>query len=343
MSQSERNSMAAFDVNKIASQFGFRDIVFSEISAGHINATYRIDAGKESYLLQRVNTSIFTRPDKMMENIALVVDKIPSLYIVRAMDGRLFYEDDTGFYRVYNFIGNSVSYDKITSPMMAGRMGAALRSFHGMLSEIDGSRLYETIPHFHDMFSRFSQFDEAVRADKAGRAASVVKEIAFMEENRERAEHISALYAEGLLPSRVTHNDTKLSNVLFDRTTGEYITFIDLDTVMPGTILFDTGDMIRTGCSTAEEGERDLSKVHFSIDYYKAMEDAYVSANENLTEMESSLFAESGRTITFIMALRFLTDYLNGDTYYRVDYSDHNLVRTRNQIKLIEEMDEQLF
>ena len=147
------------------------------------------------------------------------------------------------------------------------------------------------------------------------------------------------MYAEGKLPKRVTHNDTKLSNVLFDRKTGKYITFIDLDTVMPGTLLFDTGDMIRTGCSTATEDEKDLGKVHFSLDFFNAMRHGYVDGNDMLTVEEASLFAESGRTITFIMALRFLTDYLNSDTYYRVDYSDHNLVRTRNQIKLIEDMD----
>ena len=341
--RNEDYDMTAFDVRRIAAEFGFRDISFSEISAGHINATYRIDSEKGSYLLQRVNTSIFTNPEKMMENIALVLERIPSLSLAKTADGKLFFEDETGFYRVYNFVENSVSYDKITSPDMAGRMGSALRSFHVMLSGLDGSRLYETIPHFHDMFSRFSQFDEAVGEDRAGRASSVQDEISFMNSNRERAQKISSLYAQGLLPVRVTHNDTKLSNVLFDRTTGEYITFIDLDTVMPGTVLFDTGDMIRTGCSTATEDEKDLSIVHFSLDYFRAMEDAYLSSNDMLTEREASLFAESGRTITFIMALRFLTDYLNGDTYYRVDYDDHNLVRTRNQIKLIEEMDKLLF
>ena len=335
--------MAAFDVESIAKEFGFDDISFSEISAGHINATYRIDTEKGSFLLQRVNTAIFTEPGKMMENISLVLEKIPSLFLVRTNDGRLYHEDESGFYRVYNFIRNSISYDKVTSPEMAAKMGEALRSFHGMLSEIDGSRLYETIPHFHDMFSRFEQFDEAVRNDRVGRAGKVSEEIGFMNRNRERAERISSLYASGALPVHVTHNDTKLSNVLFDKTTGRYITFIDLDTVMPGTVLFDTGDMIRTGCSTAEEDEKDLDKVHFSVDYFKAMENAYVSGNENLTETEKSLFAESGRTITFIMALRFLTDYLNGDTYYRVDYSEHNLVRTRNQMKLIEEMDKLIF
>ena len=149
------------------------------------------------------------------------------------------------------------------------------------------------------------------------------------------------MYSWGILPRRVTHNDAKLSNVLFDRDTGEYITFIDFDTIMPGTVLFDTGDMIRTGCSTAAEDEADLDEVHFSPEYFDAMFRGYAEGNDVLTPIERDLFAESGRTIAFIMALRFLTDYLNGDIYYRTDYAEHNLVRARNQIRLIMDMDEQ--
>ena len=332
--------MESFDVMKIAGMFGFDDVRgITEITSGHINASYKIDTEIGSFLIQRVNTSVFLRPDEMMENIALVLEKIPQMKLVRAVDGRPYYSDDTGFYRVYSFIEGSVSYDRIESEGMACRMGGALRSFHTVLSELPAGSLHETIPHFHDMDWRFMQFDQALGEDRAGRAASVVPEIRFMTENRERASVITHLYKSGVLPSRVTHNDAKLSNVLFSADTGEYITFVDLDTVMPGTVLFDTGDMIRSGVSTAAEDESDVEKIRFSLPLMRAMAHGYLDENQMLCDEERRLFVESGRTITFIMALRFLTDYINGDVYYRTDYSEHNLVRARNQIRLINEMD----
>lgn len=331
------------DIKLIASCFGLDDIKgISEISSGHINATYRVDTAAESFLLQRINTSVFTDPYAVMENIARVLERIPVLRLIRTAEGGLCYSCSNGVWRMYNFIGDSISYECIVSADMAGRMGRALRSFHTVLSGLDASTLCETIPRFHDMDYRFSQLEDAIREDRAGRLSSVRDEVCFMMSGRERASRLSHMYADGLLPRRVTHNDTKLSNVLFDRRTGEYITFIDLDTVMPGTLLFDTGDMIRTGCSTAAEEEEDLDKVHFSEEFFEAMRDGYIEGNDMLTPMEKDLFAESGRTITFIMALRFLTDYINGDVYYRTEYAHHNLVRARNQIHLIMEMDDYL-
>lgn len=333
--------MAAFDVIDIAGRFGLTDVSsVKELTAGHINASYKVETERGAFLVQRVNTSIFPHPEEMMENVALILRSIPRMELLYASDGRPYYSDDTGFYRIYGFVEDSVSYDRIESEDMAYRMGAALRSFHTVLGDIPGERLHETIPRFHDMDSRFAQFEEALSRDAAGRAASVSPEIAFMEGSRDRAVRISRLYASGVLPSRVTHNDAKLQNVLFSRCDGSYITFVDLDTVMPGTLLFDTGDMIRSGASTAEEDEKDLSLVRFSPEYLSAMAHGYLDDNPMLTAEERSLFAESGRTITFIMALRFLTDYINGDVYYRTDYPEHNLVRARNQIRLIENMDD---
>lgn len=335
--------MASFDIVHILKQFNIDNIIgINEISSGHINATYRVDTPSMKYLLQRVNTSVFECPEKMMENIKLVLSLIPRLKLFETVDGRPYYSDETGFYRVYNFIENSVSYDRIDSVGMAERMAQALRSFHSALSSLDGSKLFETIPRFHDMVFRFSEFEKAIEEDRGNRRSKVKKEVEWMFSERERVSKISDLYKEGALPVRVTHNDTKLSNILFDRATGEYITFIDLDTVMPGTILFDIGDMIRTGCTSALEDEADLDKVHFKREYLEAMKRGYLDNNGDVTELEASLFEEAGRTITFIIALRFLTDYINGDTYYRVDYEEHNLVRTRNQIRLIEEMDKEI-
>lgn len=309
------------------------------LTAGHINLSIKITAGTGAFLLQRINTDIFMKPYDVMENIEKVLTCIPSLHLVKTIDDGLLFHDESGYYRCYNFIDNSVSYDVVSDEAMAYRMGDALKRFHSALSAIDGSALHETIPSFHDMFFRFSQFDEAVEKDRAGRLSSVKDEVRFMNDNRKKACIISKLYREGKLPVHVTHNDTKLSNVLFDKDSGEYITFIDLDTVMPGTFLFDTGDMIRSSASTAREDENP-DDVHFSPDLYHEIRRGYFDGNDSLTELEKSLFALSGRTITFIMALRFLTDYLNGDVYYHTDYSEHNLVRARNQIRLVKDMDE---
>lgn len=309
-----------------------------EISSGHINATYRVDAADGSYLLQRVNTAVFREPEKMMENIAMVLERIPALRLIEAYDGRFFHEDGSGFFRMYNFIEDSVSYDKVDSEAMAYRMGRALGLFHRALAPVDGACLHETIPHFHDLSFRNMEFEKALAEDRAGRRGSVSREVGFIRSCMEEAGRISSLYNEGLLPKRVTHNDAKLQNILFSRTTGEYLTFVDLDTVMPGTVLFDTGDMIRTGCSSAAEDEPDLGRVRFSDPFFQAVREGYLSCADALRPEETALFAESGFAITFIMALRFLTDYLNGDAYYRISYPEHNLVRARNQMKLIEDM-----
>ena len=336
-----RDDMNAFDAKEILSYFGIDGITgVQEIISGHINKTYRIDTWNGRLILQRVNTHVFADPVRMMENISIVLGKMPRLFLIPALDGRLYHEDVSGFYRVYNFIEDSITYGKIESEDMAWKMGRALREFHSALASEDGSVLYETIPHFHDLSSRLEQFDRALSENVAGRAASVEREIGFIKDNWERASRISSMYNSGLLPCRVTHNDAKLQNMLFSRTTGDVLSFIDLDTVMPGTILFDTGDMVRTGCPLAEEDEEDLGKVQFSVPFFQAMREGYLSLSEGmLTEVEASLFNESGMAITFIVALRFLTDYLNGDTYFRVDRPDHNLIRARNQMRLIEEME----
>ena len=329
------------NISKIAESFGIGSFLDkSVLTAGHINLSVKITTENGSFLLQRINTDIFTKPYEVMENIEKVLTCIPPLHLVKTIDGGLLFHDESGYYRCYNFIDNSVSYDVVSDEAMAYRMGDALKHFHSALGMIDGTALHETIPSFHDMFFRFSQFDEAVEKDSKGRLSSVKDEVRFLNDNREKACIISKLYREGRLPVHVTHNDTKLSNVLFNKDSGEYITFIDLDTVMPGTFLFDTGDMIRSSASTAGEDEANLDDVHFSPGLYHELRRGYFDGNDSLTDLEKSLFPLSGRTITFIMALRFLTDYLNGDVYYHIDYGEHNLVRARNQIKLVKDMDD---
>lgn len=265
------------------------------------------------------------------------------LTLVPAKDGSFFYIDaDEEYWRTYVFIENAATFERMESTALAYKVGAAVGNFQRQLSDYDGPPLHETIPDFHNMHSRYAQLDEAVAHDAAGRLSSVRTELDFLEANRSRGMILSDGLAHGRLKCGITHNDTKLNNILFDDATGEAICLIDLDTVMHGTILFDTGDLIRTAANTACEDEQDLSKVRFNIEIFNALIDGYLSAAGSfLTAYEKSLIAESGRALTQIMAVRFLTDYLNGDVYYKIARPTHNLDRARTQIKLIQSMDSQ--
>lgn len=265
------------------------------------------------------------------------------LTLIPAKDGRYFYLDPAGeYWRTYLFIEDAVTYERMESPALARKAGAAIGAFQRQLSDYRGPAFHETIPDFHNMHSRYDQLDHAVAHDVAGRLAEVRAELAFLEANRARGMILSDGLARGTLPRGITHNDTKLNNILFDAATGNALCIIDLDTVMPGTVLFDTGDLIRTAANTACEDEPDLSKVRFDTSLFAALIDGYLStASSFLTPAEKSLIAESGRVLTQIMAVRFLTDYLNGDRYYKISRPTHNLDRARSQIALIRSMDSQ--
>lgn len=327
---------------------------------GHINSTFIStfvdENGKRTkYTHQKINQNVFHKPKEVMENILAVtrhieqkVSSFPdkerrTLHVVFTKDHLPFYIDEDGeYWRTYVFIEDVNTYNKIPSLNAAKALGRGIGTFQEQLSDFDGARLNITIPHFHDMGLRYRQLDEAIEKDVKGRVAEVKDELDFLMANRERGCRIWDDFASGALPNRVTHNDTKMNNVLFDPETDEAVCVIDLDTIMPGTILFDTGDMIRTACNTGEEDEKDLSKVSFDSQMYKALVGGYLEkADAFLTEKERAGIKESGRTITQIMAVRFLTDYLAGDTYYSTAYSDHNLVRTRTQIALMKSMDAQ--
>lgn len=327
---------------------------------GHINSTFVStfvdeDGRRTKYTHQKINQNVFRKPKEVMENILAVTRHIESkvadmpdrdrrvLHVVFTKDHQPFFIDAEGeYWRTYVFIENVNTYDKIPSADAARSLGRGIGNFQQQLSDFDGSRLNITIPHFHDMGLRYRQLDEAIAADVKGRLAGVKDEVDFLMANRERGCRIWDDFESGKLPNRVTHNDTKMNNVLFDPETDEAVCVIDLDTIMPGTILFDTGDMIRTACNTGEEDEKDLSKVSFDVEMYKALVGGYLEKAESfLTETEKAGIKESGRTITQIMAVRFLTDYLAGDVYYNIAYSDHNLVRTRTQLALMKSMDAQ--
>ena len=326
---------------------------------GHINSTFRSvwdQAGiKLRYTHQRINDQIFVQPDEVMENIARVTthlrDKLyctgsddasrRTLTIVPSRDNKLWVRDaEGGWWRTYLFVEKSHTLELTASPDDARFLGESVARFQGQLSDLGGERLHETIPGFHDMEKRYRRFYEALSKDSYNRAKDVKTEIAFMRENEERGAVLIRSLRSGTLPERICHNDTKINNILIDDESSQALCVIDLDTVMPGTILFDLGDLIRTVTNRAAEDERDLSKAEFDLVYFDALLTGYLSvALEFLVSEELALLCESGRNIIQIMGLRFLTDYLEGDRYYRISRPDHNLDRCRTQIALIQSMD----
>ncbi len=328
---------------------------------GFINSTYlatRNQGGtRVRYTHQKINKNVFKHPDEVMENInnatSHIVNKLTEsgakdisrrvLQVVPAKDGKLYHIDEEGeYWRTYLFVENSRTLEVMENTDLAYKVGRAVGLFQEQLADYSGPRLFEAIPRFHDMEWRYEQFDEALKNDAVGRAASVKAEINFFLENRERGMILIDGLKSGKLKEVITHSDTKLNNILFDDVTGEAICMIDLDTVMPGTHLYDTGDLIRTATNTAEEDEADLSKVTFNFDLFKALIKGYVEvAGSVLTDYEKSLIPESGRNFAQIMGLRILTDYINGDVYYQIKREGQNLDRARTQIKLMQSMDEQ--
>lgn len=314
---------------------------------GHINATYMVvtDAGR--YIMQRMNTDVFPDTAGLMRNVELVTEFLKqrgqeTLSIIRTRDGATYVETETGPYRMYVFIENTISYNLVPNADVFREAGAAFGEFQNQLADFDASQLMETIAHFHDTPHRFEDFKAAVAADSLGRAKKCHEEIAFFMERENQYSSIVNDLNQGRIPLRVTHNDTKLNNILMDATTHRARAIIDLDTVMPGSMLYDFGDSIRFGASTALEDERDLRKVHFSTDLFRAYAEGFVGRmRPSITDREGELLAFAGNMMTMECGMRFLADYLGGDTYFAIGYPEHNLVRARTQIKLVREMEEQ--
>jgi len=353
--------MDAMTAAGIAGQFAIYGEFISAVSfgGGHINDTFRSEWNQAGtvvrYTHQRINRRVFACPDKVMENIVRVTGHIAekhraagesdwsrrSLTVVPARDGKPWARDsEGGWWRTYLFIENAHSLEKTSAAADARFLGAGIGRFQKQLADLPALRLHETIPHFHDMEKRYTRFYEALKKDSCGRAKEAACEIDFMRSNEERGGTLVRAQREGRIPERICHNDAKINNILIDDETSNALCVIDLDTVMPGTVLFDAGDLIRTVTTTAAEDERDLSKVEFDLSFFEALLEGYFSeALEFLGGEEISLIAESGRNITQIMALRFLTDFLEGDHYYHTSRPGHNLDRCRNQIALIRSMD----
>ncbi len=344
-------------VRDVAARFAFLGAVtdLRTCGNGHINSTYIVstDAGRR-YILQILNTAIFKHPEEVMENIVAVTDHIRrglvangedaargTMQVIRTRDGATGYTDPDGrFWRAYDFVEHTVCRLTLDSPATFERVGEAFGDFQRRLADFEAARLHESIPDFHNTKKRYATFLAAVSADRAGRATSVKAELDFITARADRTALIADALASGALPLRVTHNDTKLSNILLDETTEEAVCIIDLDTVMPGSALYDFGDSIRTGAASAAEDEADLDKVHFLPTMFAAYARGFVKGtNGALTPREQEMLPDGAYIITLEQAIRFLTDYLDGDTYYHTDYPDHNLVRARTQLKLITEME----
>lgn len=313
---------------------------------GHINLTLLVTTTKKRYIMQKMNTRVFPDPDKLMENICGVTEHlkargVETLNVVPTKDGKSFVKGEE-CYRVYDFIEGTATYQTATDKAVFRNSGKAFGQFQNYLAEFDASKLTETIKRFHDTPKRFADFKEALSKDCMGRAKECQKEIDFILSHENTYGIAMAGLADGSIPLRVTHNDTKLNNVLMDAKTGEARAVIDLDTIMPGSMLFDFGDSIRFGASTAAEDEKDLTKVHFDIDLFKVYAEGYCGeVKDSITAREAELLPYGAYLMTIECGMRFLADYLAGDTYFATKYEGHNLVRCRTQLRLAEEMENQ--
>ncbi len=337
-----------------AKQFNSDEITYIEpYGSGHINSTWlsvhKSADGKEvKNLMQKISTVAFKKPDELMENIVGVttflrdkVDEDGTLTVIPTLDGKNFYIDEwDNYWRVYKFIDNATAYQQIENDNDFYTCGLAFGEFQQMLAEYPAEKLHETIVNFHNTPSRFADFKKALAEDKMGRAKDVQPEIDFVLAHECKADAITSKLESGEIPYRVTHNDTKLNNILIDDATGKAKCVIDLDTVMPGAAAYDFGDSIRFGASTGAEDETDLSKISVDVHLFEVFAKGYLStANKFLTPAEKDSLVTGAYLMTLECGVRFLTDYLNGDVYFKIHREHHNLDRCRTQFKLVADME----
>lgn len=329
------------------------------INDGHINGTYHIsfrrdDGSEYSCVIQKINTSVFKEPVGLMNNFVGIGEYLREqviknggdperecLHAYIAKDGNPYYIDsEGGFWRCINYVSNAHTVQQVESAEVFKKAAKAFGRFQCLLADYPIDTLFDTIPNFHNTASRIADFRKAVSENASGRADNCPDEIDFVLSREADCSVLVDMISEGKLPLRVTHNDTKLNNVMLDNETGEGICIVDLDTVMPGLSLYDFGDSIRFGASTAAEDEKDLDKVHFSLEYFQAYTEGFLStAGEALTKAEIENLAFASKLMTLECGMRFLGDYINGDVYFRTEYPEHNLVRAHTQFKLVAEME----
>ncbi len=350
--------------DKIIRQFQFigtlKDVCVN--NSGLINKTYVLtyfddNNERRKYILQNINTNVFKKPVELMENISKITEHIKrvsalegsdvarsTLNIVKTIDGKLYYKDENDIYwRAYDFIKNAVAYNKIEKKEHFYNSGVALGQFQKKLESYPIQDLFETIENFHNTPVRYKNLCKAIDNNVAFRRSLVEKEIDFFKARESFYSIITNEIEAGNIPVRVTHNDTKINNVMLDIKTSEALCLIDLDTVMPGSALYDFGDSIRFGTNTSNEDEATLERVGFNIELFEAYTSGYLSEMKHkLTETEMKLLPESAILMTLECGMRFLTDYLEGDIYFGISHENHNLDRARNQIKLANEMEKNI-
>ncbi len=357
-------TVAGKEVLGIARAFDFTGEILQAppYGSGHINDTFKVEVkasyGPTHFLLQRINHQVFRQPDELMANIERVCAHayaklqqagVPDaerrcLRLIPTRSGKSWLVDATGNrWRCYHFIEGATGHDVIRTPTQAQAAARSFGAFQALLADLPGGRLNETIQDFHHTPSRYARLLQALAHDRHGRAAAAVPEIAFALARGQEVSVVVDALRTGELPERVTHNDTKLNNVLLDDVTQEGVCVIDLDTVMPGSALYDFGDLVRTSTSPAAEDETDLAKIRMQFPMFEALVRGYLSsAGGFLTPREKSLLPFAGKLITFEIGLRFLTDWLEGDTYFKITRPTHNLDRARTQFKLVESIEAQL-
>lgn len=358
MKQSEMEKVRS----EVASQFEMEGIIteMEPFGSGHINDTYRITCNVEGgkvrrYILQRMNHEIFKNPKELMENVVNVTsflrEKIiagggnpdrETLNVVQTKSGDNYLQDGDGnYWRVYLFIEDAVSFDVVEKPEDFYNSAVSFGNFQKMLSDYPAETLHETIVDFHNTVKRFGDFKKAVEADALGRAKEVQEEIRFVLDREADTHVICDALAQKKIPLRVTHNDTKLNNIMIDNKTGKGICVIDLDTVMPGSALYDYGDSIRFGANTGEEDEKNLNLISLNLDLFDIYTKGFLEGcGGSLTKEEIELFPMGAKLMTFECGMRFLTDYLEGDVYFKIHRPEHNLDRARTQFKLVADMEQ---
>ncbi|NWK56085.1 aminoglycoside phosphotransferase family protein [Verrucomicrobiaceae bacterium N1E253] len=330
-----------------------------EVYSGHINstfmATFKRPSGKVNrYILQRINANVFKDPHAVMRNVEMVTRHInwkvlrvkrdlggQTLNLYPARGGRFYAQGEGGgIWRCYNFIEGCQTYDIVENTRQAYQAAQAFGSFQDLVSDIPVEDIEETIPDFHNTPKRYQRLMEVIEADVKGRLASSMPEVEFIRERQAIVSKLLDLKDAGVIPERITHNDTKINNVMMDTETDEAVCVIDLDTVMPGLALYDFGDLVRTAVSPAAEDEQDLSKVEVRMPMFEALAEGYMNGCDCLSDAEIEHLAFSGILISLEIGIRFLTDYLEGDVYFKTQREAHNLDRARTQLKLVEKLEE---
>lgn len=342
--------MNNIDINHILRKFNI-STESSTYGNGHINDTYLSNTQK--HIIQKINSKVFTNPEKLMDNIEKVTrhlrEKIikeggdptrQTINLLKTDEGKSYYKlDDDNYFRAYAYIGDAVTIESGETAEQLYSAGKCFGHFHKLLADFPADKLYEVIKDFHHTPKRVEALKKAIDEDKCGRAKLIRDEIEFALECADFASVVVDGIADGSLKQRVTHNDTKINNVLFDLKTNEAICVIDLDTVMMGSVLYDFGDALRLGASTAKEDETDLLKVSFDEEKFESFARGFFSEmKDSLSEREIELLPFSAKLLTYECGIRFLTDYLNGDTYFKTSYNQHNLDRARNQFKLVQDI-----